>query len=913
MKKTYSTALVLAATTLLATSYYLMHHATGVPPPRATVAYLAAAPPASATLNTPEIHHLNLPPHQPPPPPPQMQTQTQTPTDATHTTPHHDTQPHTATRTHTPPPTTTTTTAAATKTAATTDAATLDPSAPSNAASAPACDDGSTATAVGAPFAAADFSGHFLMARLPSDAASAAVGAARLRRLLKSLIGLARSLERTLVLPAELCDCPPSGCDGVGAAPFDCAPRLPLSAEAWTTALASSLPKGVRPSRFSSAAFPDELRTSHVRVLLPKGMSEDEAMHALRQYKETRLLELDDAADAFCGYDLRVSGNARLQEALVAATAALLGADDGGDGPAAALHHCAHPRGGTGEVLQFENVGKRCARHEVSAEYESLPESVKKLPNGTDLMVTFATGSVATMAVNWVRTVYKAGISDLLVGALDAEMMEVCAREKIPCVHIQGGAVSQALSSRRDGNVRADPKLYPKMSVLKVGFYRELLSFGFNVWACDADALFMHDPRPLMRADGFEHADVAIATDCIDIPGDSRRPLLHCDFNTGLVYLRSNAKMLAFTDRWRETVANAMETRIRDQAAFNMLTKSKTPAPFKAADGAPVPRVFSVTDGAGGHFELGVLPLSRFMNGHTFFVQHAHTLPAALPAMSVHMTYQFGEGRSFAYGKRQRLRHAGLWFVDDDSYFSGKYITAGAGANLALREFGPHADSRDAVKYHMEEARHRSKVMRALFGIGKALGREVILPRLLCYCDFMWKEMKACRVGGAESMRLPFDCPMDHVFDTPRFFGDFKDGVETPNALGVGVREPEFLTNPRVPSRVSGSVVNVSIGTGMDDAAVVRALEPYKEAGVIVLDDVIGAFCGFKDAELNALFERETTRMLSYTRTPFCTMEGSDNAPLFSNCCSPRKPGEKFFPCTYGFDPPEQLPACAAA
>ena len=29
--------------------------------------------------------------------------------------------------------------------------------------------------------------------------------------------------------------------------------------------------------------------------------------------------------------------------------------------------------------------------------------------------------------------------------------------------------------------MRSDPKLYPKMSVLKVGFYRELLSFGFNV------------------------------------------------------------------------------------------------------------------------------------------------------------------------------------------------------------------------------------------------------------------------------------------------------------------------------------------------------------------------------------------------------------------------------------------------
>jgi hypothetical protein len=31
---------------------------------------------------------------------------------------------------------------------------------------------------------------------------------------------------------------------------------------------------------------------------------------------------------------------------------------------------------------------------------------------------------------------------------------------------------------------------------------------------------------------------------------------------------------------------------------------------------------------------------------------------------------------------------------------------------------------------------------------------------MLCYCDFMWKEMRNCRVGGAETMRLPFDCPM---------------------------------------------------------------------------------------------------------------------------------------------------------
>ena len=34
--------------------------------------------------------------------------------------------------------------------------------------------------------------------------------------------------------------------------------------------------------------------------------------------------------------------------------------------------------------------------------------------------------------------------------------------------------------------------------------------------------------------------------------------------------------------------------------------------------------------------------------------------------------------------------------------------------------------------------------------------------------------------------------------------------------------------------------------------------------------------------------------------------------PPRPQCCHPRKPGDKFFPCIDGFDPPEPLPTCAA-
>ena len=346
-------------------------------------------------------------------------------------------------------------------------------------------------------------------------------------------------------------------------------------------------------------------------------------------------------------------------------------------------------------------------------------------------------------------------------------------------------------------------------------------------------------------------------------------------------------------------MANAKEKRIRDQAAFNMITKA-TPGliPYRTPEGKDIPRVYLAARGGDGTqpLRLGVLPLDQFLNGHTFFVQHVHTLPQAAPAMSVHMTYQFAEGSSFAYGKRQRLREAGLWFIEDADYYGGQYVAVSEiGANLPPITIGINADSRDAVKQHLAEHAHRTAVLRSLFGIAKALGRRLILPRMLCYCDYMWKEMKSCRVGGAETMRLPFDCPMDHVLDTPLFFE---------NKLGVEVREPNFLSNPDRPS--NGSVAKATLPAApLNDEAVRALLAPHASATVIELQHVAGKFCGFAEPAAQQAFVAETERVLTYDRVPFCTMEGSDNAPLYSRCCTPWHPGEKFFPCA---TPPVPLP-----
>lgn len=153
-------------------------------------------------------------------------------------------------------------------------------------------------------------------------------------------------------------------------------------------------------------------------------------------------------------------------------------------------------------------------------------------------------------------------------------------------------------------------------------------------------------------------------------------------------------------------------------------------------------------------------------------------------------------------------------------------------------------------------------------------------------------------------MRLPFECPMDHVLNTPSWFE---------NDLGVSVRESNFLNSSRVPASVSGSITKVKLPSKPHtDAQIRTALKQYEGAAILEFESVAGAFCGFEDSALDAKFKEESKKLLSYSRTPFCTMEGSNNAPLFSQCCSPRKPGDKFFPCLHGFEPPQPLPACTS-
>ena len=68
----------------------------------------------------------------------------------------------------------------------------------------------------------------------------------------------------------------------------------------------------------------------------------------------------------------------------------------------------------------------------------------------------------------------------------------------------------------------------------------------------------------------------------------------------------------------------------------------------------------------------GVLSPALFANGHTFFVQQVQR--HGRQPYSVHLTYQYGDHARFAFGKRQRLRQAGLWATEEPEYYEGKFV-----------------------------------------------------------------------------------------------------------------------------------------------------------------------------------------------------------------------------------------------
>ena len=441
-------------------------------------------------------------------------------------------------------------------------------------------------------------------------------------------------------------------------------------------------------------------------------------------------------------------------------------------------------------------VSKDVIDAELEARVDSIPPELAHVRPGQELFVTFATKSVEDFVVTWLESAERLGLSPLFVGALDEEMRAFCERRNVPTMLLKGNSV---LKNRGDAFIKAGSASFKKMGTVKTKFIQDLLEMGVAPILTDADVVWLRDPRAYFRRGTYAVADALVSTDCIDVPADKKdvHGCSHVNFNTGVLHFRPTEASKTFVQAWKTKVATSTIAWMRDQPAFNLLTHEGVGG-HALAPAVSVPEDKRGEDGhrmvyyaANATLRLGVLPNWLFGSGHTYFVQWHHvTNPADGAPYSVHLTYQYGDTEKYAYGKRERMRQAGIWRSDPPEYYErGKFLVlADEGAQVAHE--GPPTVGTDksayrvAIRRHLDEDRLRRLATRNALALAKALGRILVLPAARCYCDKIWNNLNACRAPGAETFELPYACPMDHIYDLPSWFSrDFPAEFHEPGFL----------------------------------------------------------------------------------------------------------------------------------
>jgi len=382
----------------------------------------------------------------------------------------------------------------------------------------------------------------------------------------------------------------------------------------------------------------------------------------------------------------------------------------------------------------------------------------------------------------------------------------------------------------------------------------DLAKTGVDVLTIDADAFALRDPFPYFRA--LEEADVLmssdhlVATNGLQDEGLENDSGFHSAFNIGYIFIRANA--LEFVQRWRDLCFQRKND--WDQVLFaNVLRMGSS---YLRGTPKRLKHMFKRSNGT--HVMAGVLPVSLFASGHTFFVSRIAHLMHMQPYM-VHTTFQYGG----AQGKRHRLRESMVW-EDSEQYYSGPdflsyelhlpyalvYPNGGALRADGTQELTKHMD----VEQHFALVHHQLTQMRNAFAIAKALGRVLILPRLVCGLDRWWAPHSGIIPGSAA--RLPLlECPADHVIDLERM-------GKPENFL----REHSMLCNPRTPKRVLASIKRVQLPALLEPLAdkplpaaeaLLTKLKQHSNTKVLKLGGVLPDYRALLGGPQRSAFENE--------------------------------------------------------
>ena len=118
---------------------------------------------------------------------------------------------------------------------------------------------------------------------------------------------------------------------------------------------------------------------------------------------------------------------------------------------------------------------------------------------------------------------------------------------------------------------------------------------------------------------------------------------------------------------------------------------------------------------------------------------------------------RYGDATTYAYGKRERLRDAGLWAMDGADYYSGRYLqlTTSAArllspdkAELLLPEV---TDAHHCVRSHLRLSALQRQWLQDAFLLAAATNRVLVLPPIWCMLDRFWTILNHCLIGSQAS------------------------------------------------------------------------------------------------------------------------------------------------------------------
>ena len=402
---------------------------------------------------------------------------------------------------------------------------------------------------------------------------------------------------------------------------------------------------------------------------------------------------------------------------------------------------------------------------------------VARLADGSlgPVVVTWANYHYLDFALNWVHHMRKTGCESFLVGAMDDELLEVLLELGVPAFGMSSGL---SLEDFGWGS-----STFHKMGREKISLLQVFTRWNLDVLISDVDTVWLKDPLPYVAQ--YPKADILISSDHLSdtTGGDGgleHYPQAGSAANIGVMLFRPASAR--FVDQWMEALDN--DPAYWDQNAFNDLFKIGVLDEGFTSD---KDRLFKVYNGT---LRMGILPVSMFCSGHTYFVQDMPSRLGVDPYV-IHATFQY----SGTAGKRNRFRERLLW-DDPDEYFRHPvgYISAqhrvsdrllGAAKSVERNSF----DLKTTMP-HFQLVNQQLETVRALLAIAKATKRALIMPKLFCGLDRWWAPHDG-NIPGAQGPQLPFVCPLDHVFDL--------DALDRDGGM-VEWKEYSFLDNPKARS-----------------------------------------------------------------------------------------------------------------